>query len=125
MPAVSLLRTVLDRRLTEENMRSHLVAAAGIGGWEHGHVRDSRGQDVEDWPDDWFLRGGEFLWWELKTVRGKPTAGQERLLAALNAFAEAHGLAGYFEARVVRPCDLPACIERLLSRPGLPPAEVL
>lgn len=111
------LRHVLDGRVTEDDMRAQLLAAARIGGWEHVHVRDSRLQDVTDYPDDWFLRGSEMLWWELKTVRGKPTIGQQRVLRTLNAFIEAHGLENYCEARVIRPADMQDCLERLVRRP--------
>ena len=110
---MSGLREVLDGQMTEDDMRSQLEAAAVIGRWFHWHARDSRRQDLEAWPDDWFLRDGELLFWELKRVRGKLTPGQAAVLGALERFITAHGLEGYCEARVVRPADLPECIERL------------
>jgi len=49
---------------------------------------------------------------------------QREWLAALNEFIEAHDLGRFCEAKVVRPGDMPACLTRLASRPGLP-AEVV
>jgi len=125
MPAASPLRAVLEAQQTEDDMRDELVKAATIGGWAHMHIRDSRGQDATDYPDDWFLRGGRMYWWELKSARGKPTPGQTRMLAALNTFIDAHGLGEWCEARVVRPADMADCLDRLLERPGLAKAKVM
>lgn len=107
------LRAVLDGQVTEDQMRESLAEAANLGHWFHWHARDSRRQDLEHWPDDWFLRGGELLFWELKRRGKKPTLGQARVLEALNAFIDAHDLGRFCEARVIEPGDVAGCIERL------------
>jgi Holliday junction resolvase len=120
---MSELRERLDRATTERQMYAELTRAAHIGGFLLYHTHDSR-HSAAGFPDILALRGGELLAYECKTERGAVRPAQREWLAALNEFVACHGLEDFCEARVVRPSDLPACLERLASRPGLP-AEVV
>lgn len=106
------LRAVLDRQVTEDQMYAALARAARLGGWLFIHHHDSR-HSAAGFPDILAIRGGELLAWECKRERGKTTPAQDAWLAGFQAFIEAHDLAGFCEARVVRPADLAACIARL------------
>lgn len=107
------LRAILDRQLTEDQMRTTLVQAAHIGGWLHMHIRDSRRQDATGFPDDCFLKDGRLFLWELKRVNGRLSPEQTIWLEALQRFIKAHNLGGFMEARVIRPADMPVALALL------------
>lgn len=106
------LRAMLDRQVREADMQQAVMDAARLGGWLAYHTHDAR-RSPEGFPDVLAVRGGEMVAYELKTVRNHTTAAQEAWLAAFRTFADAHGLEGYMDVRVVRPGDMAQAIERL------------
>lgn len=118
------LRAVLDAQVSERDMQQAVMDACRLGGWNAYHVFDAR-RSPEGFPDVLAIRGGEMLVWELKTARGRTTPAQASWLRSWQVFGEAHGLGAYLEARVVRPCDMPEALARLLTQPGAARVEVL
>ncbi len=119
------LRAVLEDNTTEAHMYAALRSAARIGGWALYHTWRSDHSEA-GFPDILAIRGGELLVFECKTRTGKVRAAQVDWLEAFRVFADAHGLGHeWLEARVIRPADIPACIQRLASRPGMLQAEVM
>lgn len=66
---------------TEKEFQSAVVELAKSGGWEVYHTYDSR-RSEPGYPDLTMLRGRSIVVAELKVEPNKPTAAQEKWLAA-------------------------------------------
>lgn len=115
---------------TEDEMRESLLGAARLDGhWLHLHIRDSRIQDGEGWPDDTFVsrppRRPCILFWELKRTGQKPTPKQVEWLNSLVHISRLAPFCPYgegrtfrlVEARIIYPADLQWACERLTVWP--------
>lgn len=97
-------KAILARSMKEEGLgglREAVESLARQLGYEVRHIRDSRGQNVQDLPDLFLIRGGapsRAMWIELKREGKDPTLGQ----AAMMSLMSWAGL----EAYLWRPSDL-------------------
>lgn len=102
--------------ISEKEFTSQVIEYAHHMGWRVAHFRPARTAkgwrtpvqgDGKGWPDLFLVRDYRLVAAELKVGRNKPTAEQERWLAALAA-------GGQVETFVWRPKDWPE-IERVLG----------
>ena len=97
-------KALLARSMKEEGpggLREAVELLAHQLGYEVRHIRNSRGQNVQDLPDLFLIRGGllgRAIWCEFKREGKGPTPGQAIMLALM-------GRAG-LEAYLWRPSDL-------------------
>lgn len=103
--------------IPEAEMSARLVEAARWGGWRVMRIVDARKQVADGWPDLTLVRAGEMMALELKTAQGALRPGQAEWLEALDAVPG-------ITARLVRPADLNALIDRLTNRPPDDPGDL-
>jgi hypothetical protein len=99
-------RAVLDAAASEAELLALVREAAGRFGWRSYHTHDSRRSEA-GFPDLVLARGGELIFAELKSERGRVSETQRAWLADLEA-------AGC-EVHVWRPSDGGALLDRLRS----------
>lgn len=66
----------LAKKLTEDQLSTHVANLARMMGWRGYHTHDSR-RSAAGFPDWVFARGGHIIFAELKTEKGQLTAAQE------------------------------------------------
>lgn len=106
--------------ISEAAWQEQFIELAQLGGWEHMHVRRTRGRNDQwttstscsGWPDLtlWHERHRELIVVELKSDTGVTSPEQRRVLLSL----ERAGVPAY----VLRPKDLPAA--RIILGVGAP-----
>jgi hypothetical protein len=76
------------RDWTEGQFQAWVVAQARAAGWRvHVTLKRLRKASLvadPDWPDLEMVKGGRFIFAELKSAVGKPSAGQVQVLLMLN-----------------------------------------
>lgn len=94
--------------MTEAELQSVIIDACGYLGLPVFHIRDSRRNMGEGFPDLCIAdyRAGTVRFWELKTERGVVRPKQQEWLAALGACRSV-------DVRVIRPAWLDSVLEEL------------
>ena len=105
-------RQVLDRNMREEPFQQGIIDVAIQLGWKVYHPRVSW-KSADGFPDLTLVKH-RVVFWECKTMKGKPSDDQTDWLLTMDAIPG-------IEARVVTPCDWPY-IERVLTERSPPHA---
>lgn len=102
----------MARSMTEDELLSAIIEAAGLMGWrvhhDRGKLNQGRTQGHPGFPDLVLARRGRVLFLELKSEAGRQT--EDQLRWALELVQDRAALAHF---QLVRPADLDSVLEQL------------
>ena len=103
---------MIERKVSEAQLQSSIIEAAGYGGWLHFHVsRSDLGRATPGFPDLVLVHPTrkELLFVELKSSKGKLRPEQVVWIDALKDVE-------FISVGVIRPADADELIARLVTR---------